>query len=151
MRTSVIAAVLADSLDVVESPGFTGLLETVLYHDSAARDAVVRFYGELLGLHLVAGWDDGVAFRVGTGVLLLFDRQRLVERAGPIADHGASGPAHACLQAAAGEYERWRERLTAGGVEIVHDHVWPSGRSFYFKDPAGNLLEIADCDFWPGR
>jgi catechol 2,3-dioxygenase-like lactoylglutathione lyase family enzyme len=145
----VSAAVSPDSLDVVESPGFAGLLETVLYHDSAVREAVRHFYGELLGLHMVAGWDDGVAFRVGSGVLLLFDRQQLVERSGPIAEHGTSGPGHACLQAAAGEYERWRGHLKAGGVEIVHDHDWGNGRSFYFKDPAGNLLEIADCDFWP--
>jgi catechol 2,3-dioxygenase-like lactoylglutathione lyase family enzyme len=149
VRDLARSAVWPDSLDVVESPGFAGVLETVLYHDSAVREAVRRFYGELLGLHMVAGWDDGVAFRVGSGVLLLFDRQQLVERSGPIAEHGTSGPGHACLQAAAGEYERWRGHLTAGGVEIVHDHDWGNGRSFYFKDPAGNLLEIADCDFWP--
>jgi catechol 2,3-dioxygenase-like lactoylglutathione lyase family enzyme len=125
------------------------VLETVLYHDSAAREAVRCFYSEVLGLPVVAGWDDGFAFRVGAGVLLLFDRQRLEERPGPIAEHGASGPGHACLHATAGEYERWREHLQAGGVEIIHDHDWGSGRSFYFKDPAGNLLEIADCDLWP--
>jgi catechol 2,3-dioxygenase-like lactoylglutathione lyase family enzyme len=135
----------------VESPGFVGVLETVLYHDGGTREAVRHFYGDLLGLPLVAGWDDGLAFRVGAGVLLLFDRRRLAERSGPIAGHGASGPGHACLQAAAGEYERWRAQLTAGGIEIVHDLDWGRGRSFYFKDPAGNLLEIADCDFWPGR
>jgi catechol 2,3-dioxygenase-like lactoylglutathione lyase family enzyme len=135
----------------VELPGLVGVLETVLYHDGGVREAVRRFYGEVLGLPLVAGWDDGLAFRVGPGVLLLFDRQRLAERRGPIADHGASGPGHACMQAADGEYERWREQLTAVGIEIVHDHNWGRGRSFYFKDPAGNLLEIADCDFWPGR
>ena len=135
----------------MEAPSFVGVLETVLYHDGRVREAVTRFYGEVLGLPLVAGWDDGLAFRVGAGVLLLFDRQRLAERSGPIADHGASGSGHACVQAAAGEYEQWREQLTAGGIEIVHDHNWGRGRSFYFKDPAGNLLEIADCDFWPGR
>ena len=125
------------------------MLETALYHDSTVRDALRRFYGEVLGLPVVAAWEDGAAFRVGTGVLLLFDRQRLVQRVGVIADHGASGPGHACLQAAGGDYERWREHIEAGGVEILHDHHWGGGRSFYFKDPAGNLLEIADCDFWP--
>jgi hypothetical protein len=84
------------------SPRLTGVLETVLYHDSGARQDVKRFYGELVGLPLVAGWDDGLAFRVGAGVLLLFDRQRLAMRSGPIAAHGASGPGHACLQAASG-------------------------------------------------
>jgi hypothetical protein len=43
-----------------------------------------------------------------------------------------------------------REHLEAVGVGIVHDSDWGGrGRSFYFEDPAGNLLEIADCDFWP--
>ena len=135
----------------MDAPRFVGVLETVLYHDGRVREAVRRFYGEVLGLPLVAGWDDGLAFRVGAGVLLLFDRQRLAERSGPIADHGARGPGHACVQAAAGEYERWREQLASDGIEIVHDHNWGRGRSFYFKDPAGNMLEIADSDFWPGR
>ncbi len=127
-----------------------GVLETVLYHDHAGRDAVMRFYGELLGLSAVAGWEDGVAFRIGSGVLLLFDRGRLARRGGPIADHGTIGPGHACLQAHDGDYERWREHLLATGVEIVHDQKWGGGRrSFYFKDPANNLLEIASCDLWP--
>ena len=91
-----------------------------------------------------------MAFRVADGVLLLFDLERLCERRGPIADHGATGPGHACLRAGDGEFARWREHLERAGVEIVHDATWgDSGRSFYFKDPAGNLLEIADRDIWP--
>ena len=133
----------------MQGRSFVGVLETVLYHDGGEREAIMRFYGELLGLPAVAGWEDGVAFRVGNGVLLLFDRERLAERTGPIADHGTSGPGHACLQASGCEYARWRELLAAQGVEIVHDHEWAGGRSFYFKDPADNLLEIADCDIWP--
>ncbi len=131
-------------------PGLVGVLETVLYHETAEREAVERFYGDVLGLPAVAGWDDGVAFRIGGGVLLLFDRERLALRTGPIADHGTSGAGHACLQAAgADDLEGWRERLEAAGVEIVHDHDWGGRRSFYFKDPAANLLEIADGDLWP--
>jgi catechol 2,3-dioxygenase-like lactoylglutathione lyase family enzyme len=125
------------------------VLETALYHDGRAREAVERFYAEVLGLAAVAGWDDGVAFRIGAGVLLVFDRGRLAKRSGVIAEHGASGAGHVCLLAGSGEYERWREHLQARGVEIVHDHDWDGGRSFYFKDPAGNLLEIADSDIWP--
>jgi catechol 2,3-dioxygenase-like lactoylglutathione lyase family enzyme len=130
---------------------FVGVLETALYHDSADGEAVERFYGAVLGLPSVARWHDGVAFRIGAGVLLLFDRDHLAQRAGPIADHGTSGPGHACLQVAAEDYPRWREQLQETGVEIVHDHDWGVRRSFYFKDPAGNLLEIADGDLWPAR
>jgi catechol 2,3-dioxygenase-like lactoylglutathione lyase family enzyme len=138
------------ALRAVQATSLAGVLETSLYHDAGGREAIERFYGDLLGLPAVSGWPDGVAFRVGSGVLLLFDRERLAERGGPIADHGTSGPGHVCLLADADGYERWRERLAAAGVEIVHDSDWGGGaRSFYFKDPAGNLLEIADRDLWP--
>jgi catechol 2,3-dioxygenase-like lactoylglutathione lyase family enzyme len=135
---------------MTSEPSFDGVLETALYHDSDQREAVERLYGEVLGLPLVAGWEDGLAFRAGRGVILLFDRERLSRREGPIADHGSVGAGHACLRARDGEYERWRERVAEHGIEIVHEHEWGErGRSFYFRDPAGNLLEIADSDIWP--
>lgn len=134
----------------MRNPGLAGVLETVLYHEPAERAAIEHFYGELLGLPAVAGWEDGIAFRIGGGVLLLFDRVRLGLRAGPIADHGTSGAGHACLQTRnADDLERWRALLEAAGVEILHDHAWGDRRSLYFKDPAANLLEIADGDLWP--
>jgi catechol 2,3-dioxygenase-like lactoylglutathione lyase family enzyme len=64
--------------------------------------------------------------------------------------HGASGPGHACFLVPRGAYEAWRAFLPGRGIEVVHDHAWPGGgRSFYFHDPGGNVLEIADRDFWP--
>jgi catechol 2,3-dioxygenase-like lactoylglutathione lyase family enzyme len=126
------------------------VLETSLYHASSERGAMESFYGETLGLRRVSSWPDGIAYRVGAGVLLLFDREGVAKRDGPIAAHGSSGPGHACLVASEGGYDAWKQRLEAGGVEITHEQEWPSGRrSFYFFDPAGNLLEIADGDLWP--
>jgi catechol 2,3-dioxygenase-like lactoylglutathione lyase family enzyme len=134
----------------MSTPGFHGVLETSLYHPHEMRERMVGFYGELLGMQRVAGWEDGVAFRAGAGVLLLFDRDRLAERQGPIAEHGSVGPGHLCLLADPGAYAAWKERLREGGVEVTHEHEWSSGRrSFYFQDPAGNLVEIADGDLWP--
>ena len=128
----------------------TGVLETSLYHSSGESEAMDRFYSEVLGLRQVAGWGDGRAFRLGLGVVLLFDRDRIAGREEPIAAHGSEGPGHVCFVAAGGEYDAWRERLAAEGVEITHEQDWPSGRrSLYFTDPAGNLLEIADGDLWP--
>jgi catechol 2,3-dioxygenase-like lactoylglutathione lyase family enzyme len=136
---------------VADGATFGAILETALYHGSEETPEVGRFYGEVLGLSKVAAWDYGMAFRVGPGVLLLFDRERLDGREGPIAAHGSSGPGHACLLARDGEYENWQARLQSEGVTITHQQDWPSGRrSFYFADPAGNLLEIADGDLWPG-
>jgi hypothetical protein len=34
-------------------------------------------------------------------------------------------------------------------VHIIEEAEWNGLRSFYFKDPADNVLEIADGDFWP--
>ena len=128
-----------------------GVLETSLYHGAAQAAAVESFYVESLGLQLVSRWPGGFALRVGGGVLLLFERETLADRDGPIADHGTTGPGHACLLAGgAGAYDGWRDRLSSAGVEITHEHEWEGGRrSFYFNDPAGNLLEIADADIWP--
>jgi catechol 2,3-dioxygenase-like lactoylglutathione lyase family enzyme len=143
-----------EHLDHVPAPGaFDGVLETCLYHDTAQAGEVERFYGGVLGLPLVARWPDGMAFRVGGGVLLLFDRELIAERAGPISAHGTSGSGHACLLAGGeDQYESWKRRLEVAGIEITHEHTWDGGRrSFYFPDPSGNLLEVADGDLWPDR
>jgi len=127
-----------------------GVLETCLYHDEADAAAVEDFYAGALGLRVVSRWPGGVALRAGDGVVLLFAREVLAERDGPIAAHGTAGPGHACLTVAGGEYDGWRERLRGAGVEVIHEHEWDGGRrSLYFNDPAGNLLEIADGDIWP--
>jgi catechol 2,3-dioxygenase-like lactoylglutathione lyase family enzyme len=127
-----------------------GILETCLYHEPGEAEAVERFYTEALGLRPVSRWPGGLALRTGAGVLLLFDREATASRSGPISDHGSTGPGHACLLTDEAGYEPWRARLLAAGVEITHEHEWEGGRrSFYFNDPAGNLLEIASADLWP--
>jgi catechol 2,3-dioxygenase-like lactoylglutathione lyase family enzyme len=105
----------------------------------------------LLGLVAVSRWPGGIAYRIGPGVLLLFEREALAARDSPIAAHGSSGPGHACLVVdGPGDYDAWHELLRAHNVEITHEHDWDNGlRSLYFADPAGNLLEIADGDLWP--
>jgi catechol 2,3-dioxygenase-like lactoylglutathione lyase family enzyme len=136
---------------VSDAPSFGGVLETSLYHRAAEGEEVERFYAEVLGLPFVSRWPGGLAFRVGPGLLLLFERETTATRDGPIADHGTTGPGHTCLLAAdRAAYDAWRGRLADAGVEITHDQEWEDGRrSFYFKDPAGNLLEVADGDIWP--
>jgi catechol 2,3-dioxygenase-like lactoylglutathione lyase family enzyme len=130
--------------------GFDSVLETALYHDAGERDEMERFYEGVLALRRVSSWPDGIAYRIGDGVLLLFDRDGVKARGGPISAHGSSGPGHACLVAADSEYEAWKGRLADAGVAITHEHDWDRDRrSFYFHDPAGNLLEIADGDLWP--
>jgi catechol 2,3-dioxygenase-like lactoylglutathione lyase family enzyme len=130
--------------------GFDRVLETVLYYDGAIRVQMEYFYSEVLGLREVTRFDDGVAYRVGEGILLLFDTEKLARRTEPYSRHGAEGAGHVCLSAAPGAYEGWKERLVGHDVRIDHEAGWPGGaRSVYFRDPANNLLEIADRDLWP--
>jgi catechol 2,3-dioxygenase-like lactoylglutathione lyase family enzyme len=125
----------------------TGVLETVLYYPAGREQELARFYGEVLGLQSVGR--GGLTFRIGSGVLLLFDAERSSDQAKP-PPHGAKGSIHTCFIAAAEDYEGWKGRLVANAVPIVDEIEWSNGvKSFYFHDPAGNLLEIADGDLWP--
>jgi catechol 2,3-dioxygenase-like lactoylglutathione lyase family enzyme len=130
-------------------PTLEAVLETALYYRSSQHEQMTRFYTEVLGLRSVAGWNDGTAYRVGPGVLLLFDLEKLAQREEPISAHGAVGPGHACLVVSGDRYQEWKDRIAAE-TTIDDEITWDSGfRSFYFRDPAGNLLEIADGDLWP--
>jgi catechol 2,3-dioxygenase-like lactoylglutathione lyase family enzyme len=55
-----------------------------------------------------------------------------------------------CVLAAEGrDIEAWREQLVKAGVAIEADFTWPNGaRSIYFRDPAGNSVEIAEPRLW---
>jgi len=123
------------------------ILETVLYYSSGQEDELGRFYGEVLGLHAVGR--SGLTFRVGDGLLLLFDAALSSVQSRP-PPHGARGPIHTCFVASADEYEGWKECMTDETGSILEEIEWGNGvRSFYFHDPAGNVLEIADGDLWP--
>jgi catechol 2,3-dioxygenase-like lactoylglutathione lyase family enzyme len=125
-----------------------GVLETVVYCTTDNEEETRRFYREVLGLQPVR--EDSVAQRLGTGVFLLFNADESAVQDSPPAHGAPDARVHTCFLAAPGEYERWKERLDARGVEITKEIEWDSGpRSFYFEDPAGNVLEIAEADMWP--
>jgi len=92
--------------------------------------------------------DRHVFFRVGTGVLLLFYAER-TRRSANLPPHGADGEIHVCFTVTPAEYEAWKRRVRDHEVTIQKEITWPVGRSFYFRDPDGNLLELADADIWP--
>ena len=125
-----------------------GVLETVLYFASDQQDEMERFYKNVLGLESLGLGRWSLAFRLGPGVVLLFDRERSAAQDEPPA-HGASGSIHTAFLASAGEYDAWKERLVDRDVTLIDEIAWESGvRSCYFNDPAGNLLEIAERDLW---
>lgn len=123
------------------------VLETVLY--ATDLEAAEQFYGGVLGLE-VDSRKDGlfVFFKCGDGMLLIFDP----DAAGSgrsVPPHGTTGPGHACFAVPERELDGWRQKLEAEGVAIEQVVDWPrGGRSFYFRDPAGNSLEIATPRIW---
>lgn len=123
------------------------VLETILYVDDLT--AAERFYGEVLGLELDSRKDGlFVFFRCGDGMLLLFEPEA-ASQGRQVPAHGARGPGHTCFAVAEAALAGWRERLQAAGVEIEQEVEWPrGGRSFYFRDPAGNSLELATPRIW---
>jgi catechol 2,3-dioxygenase-like lactoylglutathione lyase family enzyme len=135
------------------APEMQGVLETVLYYED--EDATERFYSDVMGMRLTAKLPGrSLFYRAGSSVFLLFDPKVSIEQGG-LPTHGAEGPGHVCFLVGPELYERWKEHLGDRGVEILQNVEWPGRRgkdalhSFYFRDPSGNLLEIADGDLWP--
>ncbi len=125
-----------------------GVLETVVYCTTENEEETRRFYRDVLGLQPVR--EDSVSHRLGTGVFLLFNADESAVQDSPPAHGAPDARVHTCFLAAPGEYERWKKELEMRGVQITQEIQWDSGpRSFYFEDPAGNVLEIAEADMWP--
>jgi catechol 2,3-dioxygenase-like lactoylglutathione lyase family enzyme len=129
-----------------------GILETSLY--ATDLTAMRHFYAEVLGLAvIVAVPGRHVFFRCGEGVLLIFnpDATATPDSDGPdtVPPHGARGPGHVAFAVHEDELPVWRHRLQARGVTIEAEIVWPrGGHSLYFRDPAGNSLELASPRLW---
>jgi catechol 2,3-dioxygenase-like lactoylglutathione lyase family enzyme len=129
-------------------PRLMGVLETVLYYRTEQEEAVEHFYRDVLGLRPLGRWGWMMAFRAGGDVYLMCNADQYAERTEtPL--HGASGPVHTAFLAPADEYERWKGHLAEQGVPLIEEITRDTGRSVYFRDPAGNLLEIMDADPWP--
>ena len=138
---------------MTQAPSLTGTLESALYAEDL--EAAARFWSGIIGLAEIARVPGRhVFFRCGAQVLLVFCAQatRQPPKADarlPVPAHGATGPGHFCMAAAPGDLDAWRAHLQAAGIAVEADFVWPQGgRSLYFRDPAGNSIEIADPAIW---
>ena len=55
----------------------------------------------------------------------------------------------AALGVAAESLDAWRTHLAACGVAVEKELTWPrGGRSVYFRDPAGNSVELVTPGVW---
>ncbi|HEX8258488.1 MAG TPA: VOC family protein [Allosphingosinicella sp.] len=134
-------------------PRIEGLLETALYVDDMARSR--RFFAEVIGLAPMFESERLIAFDAGRqGVLLVFKRGASVEDmpnpGGLVAGSDGSGPLHMAFAIAAESYDEWHSHLIASGVTMRGEMRWPrGGRSLYFEDPDGHVLELATPGLWP--
>lgn len=124
------------------------ILETCLcVNDLAAAE---EFYREVLGLPLYAQQAGRhVFFRCGRRMFLLFNPEASRQADGKIPPHGTTGPGHVCFAAREVELPLWQAQLASRGIAIEAIVDWPGGgRSLYFRDPAGNSVEIATPRIW---
>ena len=127
----------------------TRIFETVIYAGDLA--AAERFYHNVLGLVVFSRSDTVVSFRLSGGVLLIFNPERAIQPNRGLPSHGASGPGHLAFAAVPESLEQWRAHLAAHDVAIEMEVNWEQGgTSLYFRDPAGNSLELAPPTLWGG-
>lgn len=127
----------------------TRIFETVLYADDL--DAAAEFYGGILGMELIQESDLFITLRCEDGVLLVFDPQKSGQRGRSVPHHGATGPGHVAFAMRAEDLDMWREHLRDKGVAVEAEVEWKAGGiSIYFRDPAGNSVELAPPTLWGG-
>lgn len=130
-----------------------GILESSLYAEDL--EAAEQFYSGVLGFEVFSKQPGRhVFFKCGGQMLLIFNPNatRVASAADAkikMSSHGATGQAHICFRAGAGEIACWKSHLEEKGVVIELDFEWPQGgRSIYFRDTAGNSLEFAEPRIW---
>jgi catechol 2,3-dioxygenase-like lactoylglutathione lyase family enzyme len=135
-------------------PSLLGVLETALHVEAFER--ACPFYEQVLGLNSIYRDARLCAYDVGgRGVLLLFLRGASLETVhlpgGTIPPHDGQGSLHIAFSIAADALAEWEARLQEAEVEIEGCMTWPGGgKSIYFRDPDGHLLELATPGLWLG-
>jgi catechol 2,3-dioxygenase-like lactoylglutathione lyase family enzyme len=124
------------------------VVETAIYADDLA--AAEKFYTDVIGLTVIGQEPDRhVFFRVGESTVLLVFRANTTLKGDPFPAHGSTGSGHFALGIDREAFEPWRHALLAKGVAIEKESLWPrGGRSIYFRDPAGNLVELITPGIW---
>jgi catechol 2,3-dioxygenase-like lactoylglutathione lyase family enzyme len=124
------------------------VIETAIYVDDL--QAAETFYRTVLGLRMI-GKEPGrhVFFQAGEASVLLAFLADATLKGDQLPPHGASGPGHFALGIEAEAFDAWRKHLQGHGVRIEKEVEWPTGgKSLYFRDPAGNSVELVTPGVW---
>ena len=133
-------------------PKVQGVLETAVYVEDLERSK--DFYTSLFGWEVMLEDARFCAFRVSQGhVFLLFRKSATLEpiaiAGGVIPAHDGEGQLHVAFAIAAADLDSWEKHLGQKGIAIESRVTWPrGGRSIYFRDPDGHLLELATPGVW---
>ncbi len=134
-------------------PSVNGVLETALVVEDVALAA--RFYRQLFGFDVLAQSDRLCSLNVKPAqVLLLFQRGGSLDDIrlpGGVLPGGmdAQGRSHMAFAIDAEHLESWRQWLKKNAVSIESTVRWErGGTSLFFRDPDGNLLELATRGVW---
>jgi catechol 2,3-dioxygenase-like lactoylglutathione lyase family enzyme len=125
----------------------TQIKETCIYVSNL--DTTEQFYNDTFGFTLIARVPGShVFFRAGTSVLLCFNPDKTKEQS-QLPPHFAYGPIHLAFEVEPAEYASWKRKILDKQIDIIHEQEWKNGmRSFYFRDPDGNILEIVPQGVW---
>jgi catechol 2,3-dioxygenase-like lactoylglutathione lyase family enzyme len=133
-------------------PTVDRVLESSLYVDDLSR--AVEFYVKVMQLRILVQDERFCALDAsGHTVVLLFRRggslQPTMLPGGRIPAHDGAGPLHVAFAIPASEVQAWESHLQAHGVDIESKVDWPrGGKSIYFRDPDGHVLELATPGLW---
>jgi catechol 2,3-dioxygenase-like lactoylglutathione lyase family enzyme len=124
------------------------ILETALYAPNL--DEAVAFYTRLLEREPYRQESGRYSFfKLDEAMFLLFNPEATSADNQDIPPHGTCGHGHVCFQIEEEETGTWKSRLAELGIPIEVEHTWPSGtKSLYFRDPAGNSVELAPWRIW---
>jgi catechol-2,3-dioxygenase len=128
------------------------VVKTCIY--SSDLDSMKRFYVGILGLPLVQEQKGKFIFlKAGKSMLLIFNSARTSADNDRLPTHGAPSPLasiHFAMEIQEHDYQLWKELLAKNRIAIEEEVDWKGrSRSLYFRDPAGNLVELITPGEWP--
>ncbi len=135
-----------------KTPPVRGMLEFGLYVEDVPRAA--KFYADLFGFATLFADGRMAALDVGgSQVLLLFKRgasKAPVEMEGGILPgHDGQGTSHLAFSISTDQLDPWKHWLGDREVRLESEVRWErGGRSLYFRDPDGHLLELVTPGVW---
>ena len=128
------------------------VIETCIY--SSDLESMKKFYVDIVGLSVIQEESDKLIFlKAGKSMLLIFDPLRTSVNNGGLPTHGAMTPPssiHFAMEIEVKEYPICKEELERNGIAIEKEVDWDGKtKSLYFRDPAGNLVELITSGGWP--